>query len=281
MFDSFHTFWTAGKMEQRTKSSIVLIGIGVLCLFSQLFCSIMVTLFIIAGLYEFYHMIEKKGVNLFKMFGIVVGVFIPVTIFIKFAITEEVQFMLVVLGLFALFFLELMRKKNYQTVLSLSATVFGILYISWCLSFLIRIRLMEYGGMLLAFLILVTKLTDVGAYVVGSRYGRTQLIPRVSPNKSMEGALGGFFASILCSLVFSFLLKQIPFWDIIFMGAILGILGQLGDLFESLIKRDCDVKDSGKAIPGIGGVLDFLDSIIFTAPTFYLYMTMIRRVQQL
>lgn len=281
MFDSFHTFWTAGKMEQRTKSSIVLIGIGVLCLFSRLFCSIMVTLFIVAGLYEFYHMIEKKGVNLFKMFGIVVGVFIPVTIFIKFAITEEVQFMLVVLGLFALFFLELMRKKNYQTVLSLSATVFGILYISWCLSFLIRIRLMEYGGMLLAFLILVTKLTDVGAYVVGSRFGRTQLLPRVSPNKSMEGALGGFFASILCALVFSFLLKQIPFWDIIFMGAILGIIGQLGDLFESLIKRDCDVKDSGKAIPGIGGVLDFLDSIIFTAPVFYLYMTMIRRIQQL
>lgn len=267
-------------MKDRTISTIILLIIGGLCLASYPFCGLMVTSLIIIGLYEFYHMIERKGVSMFKTFGIIVGGFIPLTIFFKFAITQEVQFLLVVGGLFTLFLLELMRKRNYQTVLSLSATVFGIIYISWCLSFLIRIRQTEYGVWMLAFLILVTKINDMGAYIIGSRFGRTHLLPRVSPKKSLEGTIGGFLCSILCAFVFSFMLKQIPFWDTILLGAILGILGQLGDLFESLIKRDCDVKDSGKIVPGIGGVLDFLDSIIFTAPTFYLYITMIRRMHE-
>lgn len=266
-------------MKRRLISSLVLLLIGGGCLASYRFCGMVVTLFIIAGLYEFYRMIEKKGVKLFKIFGSVIGTLIPISIFFRFPVTEEWQFLLVVVGLFGLFLLELMRKENYQTVLSLSATVFGIIYISWCFSFLIRIRQTEHGVLLMAFLILVTKATDIGAYLIGSRFGRTSLLPRVSPKKSLEGAAGGFVTGIIGAGLFSFFLRtEIPFSHTLLLGALLAILGQLGDLFESLIKRDCEVKDSGRIIPGMGGVLDFLDSLIFTAPTFYLYITMMRQI---
>jgi phosphatidate cytidylyltransferase len=125
-------------------------------------------------------------------------------------------------------------------------------------------------------LLIVTKSSDIGAYLWGKKFGRTLLLKRVSPQKSLEGALGGFFTSFTMGIVFSFLVKTIDFWEKFFLIIVLAVISQLGDLFESLLKRDCQVKDSGKLIPGMGGVLDVIDSLIFTAPTFYLYVTMMR-----
>ena len=131
--------------------------------------------------------------------------------------------------------------------------------------------------LLCIFLITVTKASDIGAYCFGKYFGRTSLIKRVSPQKSLEGALGGFLVSLTVGIVFSLFLEELLFfWEKVFMSAILAIISQLGDLFESLIKRDCNIKDSGKILPGMGGILDVIDSLIFTAPTFYLYITMVR-----
>ena len=100
----------------------------------------------------------------------------------------------------------------------------------------------------------------------------------MSPKKSLEGAIGGFFTSLVTGVMLSFFItiESMDFFAQFFLVIIIAIVSQLGDLFESLIKRDCQVKDSGKLIPGMGGVLDVIDSIIFTAPTFYLYLTMLR-----
>jgi phosphatidate cytidylyltransferase len=103
---------------------------------------------------------------------------------------------------------------------------------------------------------------------VGNRWGKKLLIPRISPHKTIEGALGGLFFSILGGLA----CKQfLPFGygQLLIISASLGLLGQLGDLSESLLKRDCQVKDSGNVFPGMGGVLDEIDSLLFTAPVFY------------
>ena len=133
--------------------------------------------------------------------------------------------------------------------------------------------------MLTGFLILVTKSSDVGAYLWGKKFGRTRLLKRVSPKKSLEGAVGGFFTILGVGIIFSFFMGTNTFWGFLekfFLVIILAMVAQLGDLFESLIKRDCQVKDSGKLLPGMGGIMDVMDSLIFTAPTFYLYLTMLR-----
>jgi len=122
--------------------------------------------------------------------------------------------------------------------------------------------------------LIITKLGDIGAYLIGSRFGKTPLIPRISPNKSIEGAIGGLIFSILGALI-SRQFLNFTYLHLIFMGIFFGILGQLGDLSESLMKRDCQVKDSGNIFPGMGGVLDSVDSLLFSAPAFYFYMSIV------
>ena len=253
--------------------------LSVLTVFSVAYyplCGLVCCLLILIALYEFFYMVEKKGVRLFKPLGLLVGALIPITIYFRFSIQEGWQFLFVVIGIFILFLSELIKKDAHQSVLSISATVFGVIYISWCFSFLIRIRQLPEGAMLTGFLILVTKSSDVGAYLWGKKFGKTRLLKRISPKQSLEGAIGGFFTSLVIGVIFSLFIGSINFWGKFFLIIILAIIAQLGDLFESLIKRDCQVKDSGKLLPGMGGILDVIDSLIFTAPTFYLYLTMMR-----
>jgi len=264
------------SMSKRLVPSIILSILGIFGVIYYPLCGLLASLFIVISLYEFFYMVEKKGVRLFKFLGILVGTLIPITIYFRFPIGEGWQFLFVIIGLFVLFLLEITKKEAHQSVLSISATVFGVIYISWCLSFLIRIRQLPGGALLTGFLILVTKSSDIGAYLWGKNFGRTLLIQRISPKKSLEGAIGGFFTSLAVGIIFSFFIVSISFWEKFFLTIILAVIAQLGDLFESLIKRDCSVKDSGKFLPGMGGMLDVVDSLIFTAPTFYLFLTMMR-----
>ncbi len=263
-------------MSKRTITSSILIVIGAFAVISYPLCGVLVVLLTLIALYEFFYMVEKKGVRLFKSLGIFIGGLIPITVYFKFNVEEGWQFLFVVIGLFLLFLLELTKKERHQPVLSISATIFGIVYISWCFSFVIKIRQLPHGAWLVGFLLLVTKASDIGAYLWGVRFGKTYLAKRVSPKKSLEGAVGGFVTAVIVGLAFSSFIGGLFLWEKIFLIIILPIIGQLGDLFESLIKRDCRVKDSGKIFPGMGGVLDVIDSIIFTAPIFYLYITMMR-----
>lgn len=263
-------------MTKRIITSLILIVISALAIIYYPLFGAFTILFTFCALYEFFYMVEKKGVRLFKPIGLFVGTLIPITIFFRFSVSEGWQFLAVIIGLFLFFILELTKKKTHQPILSISATIFGIIYISWCFSFILRIRLLSEGASLVTFLLLVTKSSDIGAYFWGKKLGKTLLLERVSPKKTIEGAIGGFFTSLAVGVLYSFFIKSIDFWEKFFLIIILAIISQLGDLFESLIKRDCQVKDSGRVLPGMGGVLDVIDSIIFTAPTFYLYVTMMK-----
>ena len=261
-------------MIERLVTSLFLIVVVIFGVIYYPLTGLIVSLLILIGLYEFFYMVEKKGVRLFKPFGLFVGLFIPVSIYFRFPIKEGWQFLIIVIAIFLLFLMELTKKEAHQPILSISATVFGILYISWCLSFIIRIRQLPDGALLTGFFLLVTKASDVGAYLWGKKFGKTPFLKRVSPKKTPEGTVGGFFTSLFIGVVYSLFIPGIYFWEKFFLVVILAVVAPLGDLFESLIKRDCRVKDSGKLLPGMGGVLDVLDSVIFTAPTFYLYLTM-------
>jgi phosphatidate cytidylyltransferase len=154
----------------------------------------------------------------------------------------------------------------------------GLLYVAWYFSFLTKIRCLDHGADWVCFLILSVKMGDAGAYFIGSNYGKTKLLPHISPNKTVEGAVAGFVFTIVTVFVSELFLPEISFLHLGLLGVFLAVLAQLGDLTESLIKRDVGVKDSG-TIPGLGGVLDVTDSILFTAPFLFYYLTVVLRIQ--
>jgi len=258
----------------RLISSIVILSfVGLtIFVFSNWFFCLLVMLMIAAGLFEFYSMLEKKGVLAYKYFGILLGTAIPLSIYLDFRLTSGWEFLFITAACLIIFVMQLTRGDTHQAVLSVSTTIFGILYISWFFSFVIRLKLFPGGAGLVAFLVLVTKASDMGAYIFGSLFGRHALIHRISPKKTWEGALSGFFSSIIIAYLCSGLVPQIPYSHILYLGAFLGVIGQIGDLYESLLKRDCQAKDAGRIFPGLGGMLDIIDSIIFTAPIFYFYI---------
>ncbi|MFC1646171.1 phosphatidate cytidylyltransferase [Candidatus Omnitrophota bacterium] len=259
----------------RIISTIVLIGITVLAVLFRTPFIIVTLLLTLGGLYEFFSLVEKKGVRVYKYFGTIIGLVIPLSIFYRFELTKGWELLFVVIGLISLFILQIIKKDNSQAVFSISITVFGILYISWLFSFIIKLRLLPHGAALLGALIFITKANDIGAYLIGSRFGKHTFMPRISPKKTIEGTIGGLLFSILAALASSSFLPNIrvfSFAHLVFIGFALGIIGQLGDLSESLIKRDCLAKDSSDVIPGIGGVMDVIDSLLFTSPVFYFYM---------
>lgn len=261
-------------LEKRIISASILIVIILLSVFNIWVFNIAITAFIIIGLYEFFTMLEKKGIMIYKYFGIGMGAIIPLSILTRFEPTKKWELLFIVLTLIFLIMMQFKRRENSGVIVDISTTLFGILYVSWFLSFLIKIRSFPDGVGLLGLVLLVTKLGDIGAYLIGTRFGRTPLLPRVSPKKSVEGAVGGLVFSVLGALVAKEF-TDFSYTHLLFIGIILGVLGQLGDLSESLIKRDCQVKDSGNILPGMGGILDEVDSLLFTAPAFYFYLSIV------
>ncbi len=160
----------------------------------------------------------------------------------------------------------------------LAVLVFGWFYIFCLAGFLVRIFTFDNsrGAWLLILFIVLTKFSDLGAYVTGSLIGRHKMIPKVSPGKTWEGFFGAILFSALCGFllvkVFPDPFHRIPPFHVLILGAVLGATAVLGDLVESLLKREADVKDSGQFIPGIGGALDLVDSLLFNAPIMYAYL---------
>jgi phosphatidate cytidylyltransferase len=263
-------------LVKRIISATLLIGIITASIMLDWLFNLTITAFIVFGLYEFFVMLEKKGINTYKYFGIGMGTIIPLSVIFKFELTKKWELFFIVLMLLFLIVMQFKRRRNSGVIVDISTTVFGILYISWFLSFLIKVRHLAAGAGLLATVLLITKSGDIGAYLIGTRFGKTPLLPRISPNKSVEGAIGGLAFSIMGALASNVFLR-FSYLHVIFLGIFLGILGQLGDFSESLMKRDCEVKDSGNIIPGMGGVLDEIDSLLFTAPVFYFYISIILR----
>ncbi len=264
-------------LYKRSLVSIALAVLVTLVLFAPPLLGTWVVVAIVGiALDEFYQMVEKKGIIIPKKFGIVLGCLIPFGVHLTsafkiFPATWEIVFTILVC--FIIFGVQFTRRQSIQAIAVLSTTVFGVLYISWPLSFFIKFLYMASGRGLILYLLLVTKLGDIGAYLVGMKFGRHTLIKRISPNKSKEGTIGGLVFSTVASFLAGGIWLGIRPAEAIILGVILGGLAQLGDLCESLLKRDCRVKDSGSIFPGLGGMLDLVDSIIFAAPFFYLYVS--------
>lgn len=173
--------------------------------------------------------------------------------------------------LFCLVFL--FRPREIREAAGEAALLFmGFCYVPLLLAHLVLIRTLPHGVSWLFLIMVIVMAGDSTAYYVGSTWGRTKLYPAVSPKKSVEGSLGGLAGSVIGALIArASFFPELVVVDAVVCALLLGALGQLGDLFESLIKRSCGVKDSGTIFPGHGGVLDRLDSILFAGPAAFYY----------
>ncbi len=219
--------------------------------------------------YEYFSMISNMGVEGFPIEGGVLSFLLLLGFYL------DLQFLLLsaVLLLVILFTTSLFRKNNVKVALDqIAYTVLGVFYIAGLGGYFLLIRNLEGGSQMVVFLLLLIWAGDAAAYYVGRHFGKRKLMPMVSPNKTVEGAIANVLGTLLAVLIIKFWFFQVfSLTHCLIVAFICGTIGQLGDFSESLIKRNCQVKDSGSLIPGHGGFLDRIDSLLFAAPAFYYY----------
>ncbi|MFM2295344.1 MAG: hypothetical protein RLZZ350_1757 [Verrucomicrobiota bacterium] len=243
-----------------------------------------------AGLVEFYGMMEKRDLVCFKWSGLGAGLLLMFGTFAHFqgwlgshdtpARVNDFENGFLILFVLGLCVRQFVSRSNTAGILAISTTLFGLMYVPWLLNFIQKINFFPgldgHGKFYVLYFILVTKFSDMGAYAIGSLIGRHKMIPRISPAKTWEGFGGAIFVSAGASVAFAHFagdkLHGMTTVHAVIIGVILSMTAVVGDLIESLFKREAGVKDSGSFFPGIGGILDLLDSLLFNAPIMYLYL---------
>ena len=279
---------------RRLLSFVVLWTIVLTALFSSnrlasdyVFLVIMVFL-AVTGLAEFYGLAAKRGLVCFERWGILGGLLLMVGTFLNLtgqlgtsdspARVNDFETSFLILFVLGLCLRQFFSRSNTAGILAISTTLFGLMYVPWLLNFIQKINFFPgvEGHYYLLYFVVITKFSDTGAYATGSLIGRHKMIPRISPGKTWEGFAGAVVVSTLASLIFVHFLGSnmagMNWKHAIILGVILSITAAIGDLIESLFKREAGVKDSGRFFPGIGGILDLLDSLLFNAPIMYLYL---------
>ena len=261
-------------MKKRVISAIVMVAIFVplLILGNEAF-AIFMTILSVAGLYELIHVREntKKFPSLVKVFAYILVVCFSVMNYQKnvFSYTVDYRVMAIIIFAFLLPILFTNKKESY-TINDALYMVGSLLFIA--LSFNLVILVRNYDLNYLIYILLITTMTDTFAFITGKYIGKHKLAPEISPNKTIEGLIGGVFMGTFIPTVFYFTVmnSHISLGLLIFITALLSIVGQLGDLVFSSIKRTYQVKDFSNLIPGHGGILDRFDSLVFTMLAFIL-----------
>ena len=228
----------------------------------------------LGGAWELSKMMGQKEYAASPVWSILLGA----SVLLRFVTDEWALFFWAALFLF---FLDTLRLGPENAISRLSGTLFTVLYPVWMLSHFVDIRMLAettLGGAeafyLTLLLFLLIWVTDTGAYYTGKSLGKHKFAPSISPNKTWEGTIGGLCAALLLATVFKiFVLTDLTWMDALVLAFLGGFWGQLGDLLESALKRSAGVKDSGAILPGHGGVLDRFDSLIFTAPAYFIYLS--------
>ena len=282
-------------MLKRLSSASILISISYLTLhFCHYSVGALFFLFITMaiagfGLYEFYSMVEKKGSSSFMICGIIIGLCYTALQFLRLnpiGAMPEIPFSFVAFLVITLIFVaQMLHGPPTSPMFNFSMTLVGLIYVAWLFSFILRINyypipgagktILTSGTIYLIFAIAVTKGSDSFALFVGSALGKRKLAPAISPNKTVEGAVGAVVGGVIIGAIFWWLVKfpvEISLIQICVVSFVLAAIAQFGDLVESLLKRDAKIKDSGSKFPGLGGILDLIDSLLFALPAMYFFM---------
>jgi phosphatidate cytidylyltransferase len=243
----------------------------------------------IIGQNEFYKGVRKTGACPQEWVGLLSAFLFLFTARHQF---QEERFSLPgVLTLFVIVTLTIeLLRKNRAPIKNLGTTFLGAIYAGWLFSYLVAIRSIQgsspvlgtpwsvpNGAWLVLFVVFASWAADTGAFFVGRKWGKHKMVPVLSPNKSWEGLFAGLGSSVVMSLIMGRAVGPpcMPWLQIILLGIGIGIASLVGDLAESAMKRDLGIKDFGSALPGHGGILDRFDGLLFAAPLFYYYVTLV------
>jgi len=242
-----------------------------------------ITIFIaaaaLAGTYEFYHMANFDRREPLLYLGLLWTLALVLSPHYR---NPDLLPVVITAAILVSLLCLLVRPSREKAFHRWAWTIVGALYVGWMLSYWLNLRGLEDGRNWVYLAMLTTFANDTSAYFIGRARGRHKLAPAISPAKTREGALGGLVGAIIAAVVIALALKLIsaepgaPFvfryWQIIVLGFLVGFFAQLGDLVESLLKRQTGVKESGNLLPGHGGVLDRFDSLIFVGAVVYYYV---------
>jgi phosphatidate cytidylyltransferase len=259
------------SLRKRIPTAIVLIGLlFVICQYApKIVLYIFQQAFIVAALFEFYGLAGRNGLRPQKALGIGLALLVSASFYFPSFPLEVALFGgLLLSAVYFVIYFNTQEKLPYFPA-SFAITILGTVYLSFPLNFLYKIRL-DDGPFYLYFLFSVVFLGDTGAMFFGKAFGRHKMTPVASPNKTWEGSAGGIlFAIGGAVLAQQVLLRQIPLWRAVLCGVLVHAVAQVSDPLESLFKRAVGVKDSSNALPGHGGFLDRIDSLILASPFFY------------
>ncbi len=235
--------------------------------------TILVAIWGVLAVFEFYKMVAASKAPTLTYFGLIWTLLFILSP--HFDYDTLIPLLLTSAVILPLIWLLLCPQKE-AAFTSWAWTIAGILYVGWLLSYLVALRGVDDGRNWVFLALFTTFASDTSAFFAGRALGKHRLAPRVSPGKTWEGAIAGFIGAIIVCLLFTLRTPlQAPFdywWQAILLGLVVSIFGQLGDLVESLLKRNMGVKESGRSIPGHGGFLDRMDSVAFAGIVVYYYV---------
>lgn len=249
--------------------------------FGRYFFLLFVLVVALVSFYEFALLARNKNMYANVEIGLLSVLFLVMNAY--FVLFDNYNALLIIVAVISI--LELFRNKN-SALMNLGATFIGVFYIGLFSSTLVSLREFYisqplyyiFGGLIIIAVLVSIWICDSAAYYIGTAFGKHKLFPRVSPNKSWEGAIAGFVFALIAMITSKMLFLDFLSWSsVIGIGLIIGIFGQIGDLIESLFKRDVGVKDSSSLIPGHGGVFDRFDSLIFSAPLILILLELVER----
>lgn len=266
-------------MKIRVLSGVILLPI-VLFLIYYGKLPLIIALFVVTiiGLYEFYKAVRINDFGLKLLTGL-----LTVGVYVSFIVgTYDYMHLIILAFIIGCLFIFAMKYPKIRME-HLALIVFGVVYIVFLLSHIVLVRSETMHGNWMVWMIFVIAFgSDSSAYFVGVNFGKHKLVPKLSPNKTIEGAIGGIIGAGILSAIFGLIMYSygplsdlteiIPFF---FIGVVGSMISQLGDLVGSAMKRQTQIKDFGKIIPGHGGILDRLDSILLTAPYIYIVITLL------
>lgn len=260
---------------KRAISGLLFVGILTACIFTDPLCFFALFLIInIIGILEFAHMAQRMNIRINRPVCVLCGCLLFTAGFLHNYISYRNGYLIAFLAIFILSICELYRKHTHAFQ-NLAFGIYVLFYISLPFTLLIYFPYMCSGRWqpdIIFFPFLLVWFNDTFAYLFGSKFGKHKLFPRISPKKSWEGAIGGGLTTILAGLLLAPCIDGINLIHATIISGIVVLFGNFGDLIESMFKRCIEIKDSGHIMPGHGGVLDRLDSILFALPAIFVYL---------
>lgn len=267
-------------MNKRYLGAVILSPLVIVLFLGGVYLKILIMLLSLLGLYEFYSIAEKKGIKPMVLISYILSIIYYILIVSNEIINYEKIFLIVTISVFIMLCIPVFNDK-YNFIDS-GVTLLGFVYVCVFFSFIVLVSEKQYGKYLVWIIFISSWLCDTTAYYSGKYFGKNKLCPRVSPKKTIEGAIGGLLGSTISCGIYGILINNmgvpVPIFNFFMMGILSGIFCQLGDLVASSIKRLAQVKDYSNLIPGHGGILDRFDSILFASVVVYYYVSIIIKI---